>query len=97
MISIDLALKYTPIPISVQRKEEEEAKKLYQEIITAIKSPTPELIELTCEKQTEKKVAVMSDQISAVIISQKDGGAATGRATGFFSMVEPEQSEEVPT
>ncbi|MGK7938983.1 MAG: hypothetical protein AB4062_02260 [Crocosphaera sp.] len=91
MISIDLALKYTPIPVSVQRKEVEDAQTLYQQIITAIKSPTPELLELTCEKQTEKKVAVMSDQISAVIISQKDGGAATGRATGFFSMVEAEQ------
>ncbi|MDJ0510955.1 MAG: hypothetical protein QNJ64_17120 [Crocosphaera sp.] len=91
MISIDLALKYTPIPISVQRKEIEDAQSLYQQIITAIKSSTPELIELTCEKQTEKKVAVMSDQISAVIISQKDGGAAAGRVPGFFSMVEAEQ------
>ena len=91
MISIDLALKYTPIPVSVQRKEIEDAQSLYQQIITAIKSPTPELIELTCEKQTEKKVAVMSDQISAVILSQKDGGAAAGRVPGFFSMVETEQ------
>ena len=91
MISIDLALKYTPIPVSVQRKEIEDAQTLYQRIITAIKSPTPELIELTCEKQTEKKVAVMSDQISAVILSQKDGGAAAGRVPGFFSMVESEQ------
>ena len=91
MISIDLALKYTPIPVSVQRKEIEDAQTLYQRIITAIKSPTPELIELTCEKQTEKKVAVMSDQISAVILSQKDGGTAAGRVPGFFSMVESEQ------
>ena len=85
MISIDLTLKHTSIPISVQRKEAEDADSLYERIISAMHSPTPELIELTCEKQTEKKVAVMSDQISAVILSQKDGAASTGRIPGFFS------------
>ena len=54
MISIDLALKYTPIPISVQRKEVADAEILYQQIVTAMQS-SPQLIELTCEKQTEKK------------------------------------------
>ncbi|MDJ0729635.1 MAG: hypothetical protein QNJ33_06530 [Crocosphaera sp.] len=91
MISLDLALKYTPIPISVQRKEVDDAKALYDQIVNAMKSGTSQLIELTCEKQTEKKVAVMSDQISAVILSQKDGAAATGRVPGFYSMVEAEQ------
>ncbi|MEA5511740.1 hypothetical protein VB715_18365 [Crocosphaera sp. UHCC 0190] len=90
MISIDLALKYIPIPISVQRKETEDAEALYQQIVSAMKSPTPQLLELTCEKQTEKKVAVMSDQIGAVILSQKDGSTAAGRVPGFFSMVEAE-------
>ncbi|HAC65910.1 MAG TPA: hypothetical protein DCF68_20850 [Cyanothece sp. UBA12306] len=91
MISIDLTVKYTPIPISVQRKETEDAQSLYQEITSAMKNPTPTLVELTCEKQTEKKVAVMSDQISAVIVSQKDGSAAAGRVPGFFSLAEKEK------
>jgi ApbE superfamily uncharacterized protein (UPF0280 family) len=90
MISIDLTLKYTPIPISVQRKEAEGAEALYQSIIGAMGSPTPQLIELTCEKQLEKKVAVMSDQISAVIVSQKDGAASAGRVPGFFALVDAE-------
>ncbi|XTZ10161.1 MAG: hypothetical protein ACQZ3N_08715 [cyanobacterium endosymbiont of Rhopalodia yunnanensis] len=85
MISIDLTLKYTSILISVQRKETEDADSLYEKIISAMRSETSELIELTCEKQTEKKVAVMSDQISAVLLSQKDGTASAGRVTGFFS------------
>ncbi|XHU95683.1 MAG: hypothetical protein JJP05_08350 [cyanobacterium endosymbiont of Rhopalodia gibba] len=85
MISIDLTLKYTSILISVQRKETEDADSLYEKIISAMRSETSELIELTCEKQTEKKVAVMSDQISAVILSQKDGAASAGRVPGFFS------------
>jgi hypothetical protein len=86
MYSIDITLKLSPIPISVQRKEEEGAEALYQMILNAMRSPTPELLELTCEKQTDKKVAVFSDQISAVIISQKSGAASTGRAPGFVAL-----------
>ncbi len=88
MISIDVTLKYSPIPISVQRKDQEAADALYQQITSAMQSPTPQLIELTCEKQTEKKVAVLSDQISAVILSQKDGTTAAGRVAGFFNAIE---------
>lgn len=83
MFSIDLTLKFSPIPITVQRKESEDAQKVYEEVMNALKSSTPQLVELTCEKDPEKKVAVFSDQISAVILSQKDGSPA-GRPAGFF-------------
>ncbi|MCZ8104732.1 MAG: hypothetical protein ACK47N_17900 [Microcystis sp.] len=86
MYSIDITLKLSPIPISVQRKEEAAADALYQTIINAMRSPNPELLELTCEKQTDKKVAVLSDQISAVIVSQKSGAASTGKAAGFVAL-----------
>ncbi|MFM6226049.1 MAG: hypothetical protein ACKPCQ_02850 [Dolichospermum sp.] len=86
MYSIDITLKLSPIPISVQRKEEAAADALYQTITNAMRSPNPELLELTCEKQTDKKVAVFSDQISAVIVSQKSGAASTGRAPGFVAL-----------
>ncbi|MFM7440938.1 MAG: hypothetical protein ACKO2V_20455 [Snowella sp.] len=88
MIAIDLMLKYSPVPLSVQRKEAEQAESLYQEILAAMRSPTPTLVELTCDKQPEKKVAVLSDQISAAILSQKDGAANAGRTAGFFSPTE---------
>jgi len=83
MFSIDLTLKYSPIPITVQRKESADAQKVYEEVMNALKSSTPQLVELNCEKDPEKKVAVFSDQISAVILSQKDGSPA-GRPAGFF-------------
>ena len=86
MYSIDITLKLSPIPLSVQRKEEAAADALYQTIINAMRSPNPELLELTCEKQTDKKVAVLSDQISAVIVSQKSGAASTGRVPGFVTL-----------
>jgi hypothetical protein len=88
MISIDLTLKYSPIPISVQRKEEADATALYESLVAALKSPTPQVIELTCDKQTEKKVALLSDQITAIILSQKDGSSAAGRVPGFFAPAE---------
>ncbi|QHU99012.1 hypothetical protein [Synechocystis sp. CACIAM 05] len=86
MISIDLTLKYSPMPVSVQRKEKDGAEALYQTIVTAMQGDRPQLLELTCEKQTEKKVAIMSDQISAVIVSEKDGAASAGKVPGFAAL-----------
>lgn len=88
MFTIDLTLKYTPIPLSVQRKSAEDADKVYQEVLKAMGSTTPKILELTCEHQPEKKIAVFSDQISAVMISQKSGAAGAGRPPGFFALAE---------
>ncbi len=84
MFTIDLTLKNTPIPLSVQKKDEEAAQAVYQQIVGQMRSDNAELIELTCDKDTSKKVAVLSDQITAVVISQKDGATAAGRVAGFF-------------
>ena len=89
MFTVDLTLKYIPIPVSVQKKDQESAQALYEQIIAAMKAETPQLLELTCDKQTEKKVALLSDQIGAVIVSQKDGAAASGRVPGFFAPASP--------
>ena len=88
MFTIDLTLKNTSVPLSVQRKSAEEAQALYQEVITAMRSESNELLELTCDHQPEKKVGVLTNQISAVVISQKSGAAGTGRTPGFFAMAE---------
>jgi hypothetical protein len=86
MYSLDITLKLSPISVSVQRKEPGAAEELYRSIVAAMRSPTPELLELTCEKQTDKKVALMSDQIAAAILSQKSGAASAGRVPGFASL-----------
>lgn len=88
MFTIDIILQMSPIPVSVQRKDEESAQALYQSITQAMQSPSPKLIELTCDKQPDKKVAIFSNQISAVVVSQKTGAAATGRAPGFLAIGE---------
>jgi Rod binding domain-containing protein len=88
MFTIDLTLKHTPLPLSVQRKSAEEAEATFQEILKAMRSASPQLLELGCDRQPEKKIGVFSDQISAVIISEKSSTAASGRPPGFFALAE---------
>ncbi|HAG84225.1 MAG TPA: hypothetical protein DCL61_24475 [Cyanobacteria bacterium UBA12227] len=88
MFTIDLTLKNTPLPLSVQRKSEEDAQATYQDILKAMRSEKSQVVELSCDRQPEKKIGVLSDQISAVMISQKSGAATSGRPPGFFAMAE---------
>ncbi len=85
MFSIDMIVKNTPVSLSVQRKSVEDAEAVYQQVLEAMRNSQPQILELTCEKNTEKKVAVISSEISGVVISQKSGTASTGRAPGFVS------------
>ncbi len=85
MFTIDLLVRYIPMPLSVEKKEEAEAQALYNQILEAIKGSQTQIIELTCDQQTEKKIAVMSDQVAGVIISQKDGTSTGGKVPGFFA------------
>lgn len=86
MFTIDISLKNTAMLVSVQRKEAQGAESLYQEITAAMRSEVPKLLELTCEKEPEKKVALSSESISAVVVSQKSGAAAAGRVPGFIAL-----------
>ncbi|OKH23355.1 hypothetical protein [Chroogloeocystis siderophila] len=88
MFNIDLTLKNTPFPVSVQRKVTEDAEAVYQQLLQAMRSGSTEVIELTCEGQTEKKVAVRASDISSIQMSQKTGAAASGRPPGFFALAE---------
>ncbi|MGB2926042.1 MAG: hypothetical protein WBB82_12130 [Limnothrix sp.] len=85
MYSLDLTLKFSPMPVSVQRKEEGDAHALYQSVIDAMKGNEATLIELSCDKDEEKKIALFSDQISAAILNKKSGAGSAGRVPGFFA------------
>jgi len=89
MFIIDLALKNTPLMLSVQRKSIEDAKTVYQQILDAIRASDPVAMELTCEQQPEKVIGILVSEISAVQMSEKSTtGAASGRAPGFFALAE---------
>ncbi len=88
MFIIELTLKNTPIPLSVQRKSAEEADTTYKEIVEAMRSGGSNLLELTCDRQVEKKLAVLSDSIAAVSVYEKSSASSSGRTPGFFAMAE---------
>jgi hypothetical protein len=88
MHTIELVLKSTPMPLSVQRKTEEEAQALYQQLLEAMKSSVNQIIEMTCDRQPGKKVAIMTGEIAAVMVTEKAGTASTGKPAGFFVMNE---------
>ena len=88
MYTVEVTLRGTPLTLSVQRKELSDAETLYRSVLDLIQSPVqPKLIELTCEKEPEKKIGVFSSEISAVQVSEKSGGATSGRSTGFGAML----------
>jgi hypothetical protein len=88
MYIIELILKNTPMPLSVQRKSAEEADTVYQQILTAMRSESNQLLELTCDRQPDKRVSVFGNQIAAVQVYQKSGTASSGRPPGFFAVGE---------
>ncbi len=86
MYLVELTLKANPLALSVQRKEQKDADALYQEILTALKTSHPQVLELTCERQPEKKVAAITSEIMAVQISEKSSAnSGLGTRAGFLA------------
>lgn len=87
MYTIDLTVRNTAFPVSIERKSAEDAEALYQLILKAMRTNDPDIVELQSEGKTEKKVAVRASEISGIQIVQKDGSAAgAGRTPGFFAI-----------
>ena len=84
MFTIDLSIRNTAFPISVQRKSTEDAEAVYQLILAAMRTGNPDIIELKCEGKAEKKIAVSASEISGIQIIQKDSAASSsGKPPGF--------------
>ncbi len=86
MTIIELTLKASPLALSVQRKVAKEAEALYRKILQAMSSTNPQVLELTCDREPEKKVAVLSSEISAVQMSEKSGATPSGRSGAFLGL-----------
>ena len=83
MYSIELTIKLSPLPLIVQRKEHEDAKRLYSEVIDAMHKGNQRLIELTCEKVEDKKITVLVSEIIAVQIYEKTSSSGSTKRPGF--------------
>jgi hypothetical protein len=87
MFTVELTLKNTALPLSVQKKEIEDAEKLYNDISEVIRNGSSSLIELTCDQQPHKKINVLASELAAVQIFEKTSTAtASGRPPGFFAL-----------
>lgn len=85
MFILEFTLKDTPGTLSIQKKEQSDAETAYQKLVNALKSKSDDLIELTCDHQTNKKVALLGSSIASVQMYEKTSGGAGGRAPGFFA------------
>ena len=82
MYCIELTIKLSPMPLTVQRKEPQDAKRLYSEVIESIQKGNQRLLELTCEKVEEKRITVLVSEITAVQIYEKTS-SSTSKRPGF--------------
>jgi hypothetical protein len=83
MYVVELSLKLSPMPIAVQRKELADAQDLYGQIQQALEGAGPRVLELSCEKEPEKKVSLLTSEVVAVQMFEKSAAAAGGKRPGF--------------
>ena len=80
---IELALKMSPFPLSVQRKELKDAITLYQNLKGSLEKGHPQLVEITCEQVEDKKIAVLISEVLAVQMYEKTAAVGGSRRPGF--------------
>jgi hypothetical protein len=89
MFIIEITLKNTPVTLSVQKKTAEDAEAAYQQVLAAMRSSDSKLLQLTCDHQSGKQVAILSSDIAAAQVYEKSSTAtSSGRPPGFFAMAE---------
>ena len=83
MYCIELTIKLSPLSLIVQRKDHSDAQRLYSEVKDAIQKGNQRLLELTCEKVEDKKIAVLASEILAVQIYEKTSIGGSSKRPGF--------------
>ena len=85
MYSLELSLRYSPFPLSIQKKEFDEVKRIYDEIKNIINdtAQASNLIELSCDKVQDKLIAVKAEEIISVQIYEKSSVAGGSKRPGF--------------
>ena len=85
MYSLELSLRYSPFPLSIQKKEFEDVKRIYEQIKSSMNEPVENsnLIELRCDKVQDKLIAVRTQEIISVQIYEKSSVAGGAKRPGF--------------
>ena len=85
MYSLEISLRYSPFPLSVQKKDYEEVKRIYDEIKDFMNGNNQHsaLIELSCEKVQDKIITVLAKEVISVQIYEKSAVAGGSKRPGF--------------
>ena len=85
MYLLELSLRYSPFPLSIQKKEFEDVKEIYNEIRNSMNETlnTSNLIELKCDKVQDKLITVRAQEIISVQIYEKSSIAGGSKRPGF--------------
>ncbi len=84
MFTLELTLRYSPFPISIQKKEYDDVFKVFEHIKNSMREDdSSTLIDLSCDKMNSKSIAVLSKEIIAVQIYEKSAIAGGSKRPGF--------------
>ena len=85
MYALEITLRYSPFPLSIQKKNYEDVKRIYDEIKDFINSnnQNSNLIELSCEKVQDKLLTVVASEVISVQIYEKSAVAGGSKRPGF--------------
>ena len=85
MYSLEISLRYSPFPLSIQKKDYEDVKRIYNEIKDFMQgnNQNSNLIELSCEKVQDKLITVVAKEVIAVQIYEKSSLAGGSKKPGF--------------
>ena len=85
MYSLEISLRYSPFPLSIQKKDYEDVKRIYNEIKDFMQGnhQNTHLIELSCEKVQDKLITVVAKEVISVQIYEKSAVAGGSKRPGF--------------
>tara|TARA_A100001388_G_scaffold246173_1_gene205030 strand:+ start:63 stop:332 length:270 start_codon:yes stop_codon:yes gene_type:complete len=85
MYVLELSLRYSPFPLSIQKKDYENVKRIYDEIKDYMNdnNQNSSLIELSCEKVQDKLISVLAKEVISVQIYEKSAVAGGSKRPGF--------------
>ena len=85
MYSLEISLRYSPFPLSIQKKNYEDVKRIYNEIKDFMNENNQHttLIELRCEKVQDKLITVLAKEVISVQIYEKSSVAGGSKRPGF--------------
>jgi len=85
MYSLEISLRYSPFPLSIQKKDYDDVKRTYDEIKDFMtgNNQNSTLIELKCEKVQDKHISVLAKEVISVQIYEKSAVAGGSKRPGF--------------